>query len=165
MDPFRRTGQNRGRVSAKKKNSGWGGAREGAGRPKTTSETVPHLKREPVRRDDHVHIVMRIDRGLPTIPKRVGRALLEDALEEAGGGRGFKILDAVIVRRELHLLCKASSRKTLARAMQGFSIRMARAFNRHWDRAGRVWSERYGDTVLRTKTQVREARRFFDAHG
>ena len=41
--------------------------------------------------------------------------------------------------------------------MQGLSVRFARRLNRLWERAGRVFADRYHDHVLKTPTEVRNA--------
>jgi putative transposase len=43
----------------------------------------------------------------------------------------------------LHLLAEASERRALSRGLQGLSIRLAKAVNRHLRRSGRVFAERY----------------------
>jgi putative transposase len=57
----------------------------------------------------------------------------------------------------LHLLIEARDQATLARGMQGLSVRIAKALNRHWNRHGTVFSDRYHARALRTPREVRNA--------
>ena len=57
----------------------------------------------------------------------------------------------------LHLIVEAKSREVLSKAMQGLTIRIAKRLNRLWERAGRVFADRYHDHVLKTPTEVRNA--------
>lgn len=43
------------------------------------------------------------------------------------------------------------------RGLQGLFIRVAKALNRLWRRAGKVFGDRYHDRILRTPTEVRSA--------
>jgi len=57
----------------------------------------------------------------------------------------------------LHLIVEAKDRLALSRGMQGLKIRLAKALNRLWGRAGSVFSDRYHAVALRTPRQVRSA--------
>lgn len=46
---------------------------------------------------------------------------------------------------------------SLARGVQGLSVRIARALNRAWGRRGRVFADRYHSRALHTPREVRNA--------
>ena len=58
---------------------------------------------------------------------------------------------------DVHALVEASDERSLSRAMNGLATRIARALNRLWERAGRVFAERYHALYLRTPRAVRNA--------
>lgn len=54
----------------------------------------------------------------------------------------------------IHMIAEASDRASLARRMQGFSIRLAKALNKMMRRRGPVLRERYHARVMRSSRQV-----------
>ena len=60
----------------------------------------------------------------------------------------------------LHLLVDVHGTKNLSRGMQGLTIRIAKALNRHWRRKGRVFADRFHASLLETVTQIRRATRY-----
>jgi putative transposase len=58
----------------------------------------------------------------------------------------------------IHLIVEAP--QATARAMQGFSIRVAKRLNKMMRREGRVFADRYHARPLRTPTEVRRAVRY-----
>jgi hypothetical protein len=52
---------------------------------------------------------------------------------------------------------EVGAHEALSRAMQGFSIRVAKGLNAMMKRAGRVLADRYHAHVLRTPTETRRA--------
>ena len=60
----------------------------------------------------------------------------------------------------LHLLVEAEDRASLSRGMQGLGIRIAKALNRVFARAGQVWADRYHAHVLRTRREAANALRY-----
>lgn len=111
-------------------------------------------------RHEPVLVTMRMRKGLPRLrSKRVLRSLSE-VFELAAERFGFRLVHYSIQNDHLHLICEANHRRALSRGLQGFSIRVARALNRLWDRRGKVFGDRYHDRVLRTPRQVRNALRY-----
>jgi hypothetical protein len=62
-----------------------------------------------------------------------------------------------VLGNHMHLIVEACDRHALARGMQGLGVRLARALNRCWGRAGRVLADRYHAHVLRSPREVRNA--------
>ena len=77
-----------------------------------------------------------------------------------GVRNGQRILGARVVVREQRKVSEAPDRRALTRAIQGFSIRVAKGLNRMMGRKGRVFDDRYHARVLRTPTEVRHAIRY-----
>ena len=134
-----------------------GGERPGAGRPRTSGETVPHTKRPPLSRHEPVHVTTRLLEGLPNM--RTGRTLrvLMRSFADGKERGGFRLLHYAIVGNHLHLLVEADDRRSLSTGLQGLKVRIARALNRLWARRGRVFFERYHEHVLKTPREVYNA--------
>jgi hypothetical protein len=58
----------------------------------------------------------------------------------------------------VHLLVEAEDERALSRGMNGLGVRVARGLNRVMGRRGKVLEERYHGHILRTPTEVRNAR-------
>jgi len=73
---------------------------------------------------------------------------------------GFRLVHFSVQRDHLHLLAEAADRRALSRGMQGLSIRVARAINRHLHRSGKVFADRYHARALKTPRAARWALRY-----
>ena len=62
-----------------------------------------------------------------------------------------------VLGNHLHSLIEASDRRALSRGMQGLAVRLAKALNCWWQRAGRVFADRYHSRALRSPSEVRRA--------
>jgi len=104
--------------------------------------SVPHSKRPELRGE--IHVVLRIRRGLPNLRTPRTYRVLERAFRAAKEKDGFGLAQYSVQQDHLHLVVWAVDKAKLARAMQGFAIRVAKALNRHWKRRiGGVFAERY----------------------
>lgn len=65
-----------------------------------------------------------------------------------------------VQRDHIHMLVEAQNRMRLARGMQGFGVRIAKALNKFWGRTGSVYADRFHSRVLSTPTEVRNALRY-----
>jgi REP element-mobilizing transposase RayT len=104
-----------------------------------------------------VHVTLRLADGLPSLRKRATYRVLLAAL---GGGCerfGMRLVHWSVLGNHMHLIVEACDRHALARGMQGLGVRLARALNRVWGRAGRVLADRYHAHVLRSPREVRNA--------
>jgi len=136
----------------------WGGARRGAGRKRRAPrERVGHRVREEFRGAIPVHVTLRLADGLPSL--REG-ATYRRVLAALGGGCerfGMRLVHWTVLGNHMHLIVEACDRHALSRGMQGLGVRLARALNRWWGRAGRVLADRYHVHVLRSPSEVRRA--------
>jgi REP element-mobilizing transposase RayT len=82
------------------------------------------------------------------------------ALRIGGDRFDVRVVEFSVQGNHVHLLVEAPDRHALARAIQGFSIRVAKGLNRMMGRTGRVFDDRYHARVLRTPTEVRHAIRY-----
>ena len=133
----------------------WGGARRGAGRPRT-SKRVAHVTRPRVTQHIPLHVTLRLVAGLPNLRKRRTFRLVREALglPRAGDAR---IAHYSIQSNHLHLIVEAESTRQLARGVQALSIRLAKRLNRLFARSGRVFADRFHVRPLKTPLEVRRA--------
>jgi REP element-mobilizing transposase RayT len=77
-----------------------------------------------------VHVTLRIAAGVPSL--RDGRLFDEVRFALVAGRErfGFRLVHFSVLSNHLHLLAEVPDRRALALAMQGLSIRVARAVNR-----------------------------------
>jgi putative transposase len=68
-----------------------------------------------------------------------------------------RIVQFAVEGNHVHLVVEAATTEALSRAMQGFSIRVAKGLNAMMRRRGRVVGDRYHARPLRTPTEVRRA--------
>jgi REP element-mobilizing transposase RayT len=136
----------------------WGGARPGAGRPPNGERAgVSHLKRAEVTAKEPVHVTLRVQAGVRSLREpRVFAAVLAGLT--AGRRRfGFRLVHFSVQRDHVHLLVEASNRRSLARGLQGLTIRVARSVNRLLGRNGRLFGDRYQARVLSSPEEVKGA--------
>ena len=148
----------------------WGGRRPGAGRPRSakcglTNERpgVPHLRRPALSHAHPVHVTLRLRRAMPTLRQRTLANAVFAAFRwmkkkaEADACVRARLVEYSVQTNHLHLIVEAADARSLARAMQGLGISLARRLNSRLGRRGGVLADRYHARQLRTPTQVRRA--------
>jgi putative transposase len=139
----------------------WGGKRAGAGRkPSGERAGVSHRSRGDWQTRQPVHVTLRVAPHVWNL--RSGRSfrVLEQAIAAGADRFEARVVDFSVQGNHLHLLVEAPDPQALAKMMQGLSIRIAKGLNRMMGRKGRVFSDRYHAHVLRTPTEVRNARAY-----
>jgi REP element-mobilizing transposase RayT len=139
----------------------WGGARKGAGRPPNGSVAgVSHLRRPVLSHLHPLHVTLRIVAGLPSL--RTWRLFTEVRRALAGGRErfGFRLVHFSVQSNHLHLIAEAADRRSLARGLQGLSVRVARTVNRRLERKGRLFADRYHARALKTPRATHFALRY-----
>jgi REP element-mobilizing transposase RayT len=103
---------------------------------------------------------------LVTMKVLAGLANLRNARRVRGVLRGLRaacdrfetrIVEFSVQSDHVHLVVETRHASSLARAMQGLAVRLARAINRSLERRGKVFADRYHHRVLGTPRQVRNA--------
>lgn len=135
-----------------------GGKRRGAGRkPNGEKAGVSHLVRPQFTRALPVHVTLRMARHVYNLRSRRSFSVIGRAIARAAERFGVRIVLFSVQGNHVHLVVEAADTASLARAMQGFSIRVAKGMNRVMSRRGRVLADRYHAHPLRTPTEVRRA--------
>jgi len=136
----------------------WGGKRAGAGRkPRGARAGVVHRARGEWTRPMPLHVTLRMAPHVYNLRSRRSFRVIEAALRAGGDRFDVRVVQFSVQGNHIHLLVEAPHRRALARAIQGFSIRVAKGLNRMMGRKGRVFDDRYHARVLRTPTEVRHA--------
>lgn len=142
-----------------------GGARPGAGRkPNGPQAGVSHLARPSLLRRAPVHVILRMQRGVCNLRTRRCSTALALAVTVSDQQDGFRLVQFAALEDQIHLLVEADNQEALSRAMQGLSIRIARALNRALSRQGRIFADRYDARVLRTLDEVQAVCRDLAQH-
>ncbi len=84
-------------------------------------------------------------------------AVVGPAIVSAAERFGVRIVQFSVQGNHVHLIVEAVATEALSRAVQGFSVRVARGLNRMMKRRGRVLADRFHAHVLRTPTETRRA--------
>jgi len=140
--------------------SGWGGKRLGAGRKRHGRRGVPHFARERFANALPVHVTVRMAEHVYNLRSRRCFSVLLRAFSSAAERFGVRIVQFAVLGNHMHMLVEASSQGELARAMKGFSVRVARGLNRVMGRRGRVLGERYHSRVLHTPEDAQWIRQY-----
>src|SRR5712691_5413831 len=135
----------------------WGGRRSGAGRPLKKNGRVGHLRREAFPGRFPVHVVLRVLPGVPSLRDEKPFRRIKRAFRLGSDRFGMRMVEFSVQSNHLHFVVEAEDRRALARGMQGLAIRIARGVNRATERRGKVFTDRYHATILRTPTQVKNA--------
>jgi REP element-mobilizing transposase RayT len=140
---------------ARKTNSGWGGRRPGAGRPKTKGVT-PRTKRPPLASRHPAHISLTTKGSVPRLRQPDLREAIEDCLRETKQlRRDFRVVHYSIQDYHLHYIVEAQGRLALSRGMQSLNIRVAKRINKVLGRRGKVFADRYFETIIKSPRQGR----------
>ena len=104
---------------------------------------VPHRERRRFTRRSVVGITLRLIDGLPRLRGKRFIPELREAFQRGCAKAGFAICQFSIQGNHLHLVVEADNHVALAKGMQAFAVRIARAVNRIAGRKGRVFNDRY----------------------
>jgi REP element-mobilizing transposase RayT len=134
-----------------------GGRRLNAGRKRVGPKTAPHVRRERIERLLPVHVTVRMARHVYNLRSRRAFSVVGRAIARAANRFGVRIIEFSVQGNHMHLVVEAAAHEALARAMQGFSIRVAKGLNAMMNRHGHVLAERYHAHILATPGEARWA--------
>jgi REP element-mobilizing transposase RayT len=136
----------------------WGGARRGAGRPRTSDRlrSVPHVARPEHKPRYPVHVTFRARPGIESLRNAKPFAALTAAIA-AASNRCFRSLHFSVQSNHVHALVEADDRGTLSVGVAALKVRAARTLNRALRRRGPVWDGKYHAHPLRTPRETRRA--------
>ena len=135
---------------------GWGGQREGAGRPRVPG-SISHAARPKLACRFPVHVTLKLGESLPNLRTARLIRVVEQCLREGKQRAGFRLVHYGVQAHHLHLIVEAQSAQTLSAGVKGLSVRVAKRLNATLGRSGRVFVERYFSRILKTPRQTRAA--------
>lgn len=138
----------------------WGGRRKGAGRKRSRSSGVSHLRRPALASRYPVLVTLKVRRELRALRTKKRVQLMRRIFVVVCRGEGFRIVDWSIQGNHIHVTVEAANAAALSRGMQGLSIRIARGLNKLSGRSGSVFVDRYHARILTSPREVRNARAY-----
>jgi REP element-mobilizing transposase RayT len=136
----------------------WGGKRRGAGaKPKGEKALVTHASRPRFEKVTPAHVTLRVRSGLPSLRSSRRFAAIRRSFSVARDRFGVRIVEFSVLGNHLHLIVEADSSASLTRAMQGLSIRLAKALNAAMGRKGTLFADHYHSRLLRSPTELAHA--------
>jgi hypothetical protein len=138
----------------------WGGAREGAGRPRIHADDgAAHRRRKRLDgRRVPVHVTLRVRPHVSGL--RRSFRVIQGALRGAQGRFETTLVHFSVQGNHVHLIVESSDERRLASAMKGLSIRIAKAMNRTMGSSGPVMEDRYHTHYLATPREAKNALRY-----
>ena len=115
---------------------------------------VSHHGRAELKERFPVHVTVRIARGLPGLRDRNAYRLLLRSFRAGRDRFGFRLNHYSVQTNHIHMIVEAEDSRSLTRGMQGLQIRIAKALNKLWHRAGKVFADRYHNRILCTPREV-----------
>jgi REP element-mobilizing transposase RayT len=107
-----------------------------------------------------VHVTLRLRAGLPSLRRKQSFRAIHRAFVGGCTQRGFRLVHYSVQTNHLHLIVEATDARSLARAIQGLCVRLARKLNALFQRKGSLFADRYHAHVLVTPREVRSALRY-----
>jgi REP element-mobilizing transposase RayT len=130
-----------------------GQARRPVGRPKKgVRASERHEVRPTLRRNEPVHVTLRVHEDVGRLRRREIYAAVREALITVLPHEDCRIVHLSIQGNHIHLLVEAENRMALARGMQAFQISAAKHINAAVAKAGSWWERRHGGGKRRKGT-------------
>jgi putative transposase len=137
-----------------------GGARKNAGRKRVDPDSVIHYARAKFSRPMAVHVVLTMAKAVYNLRSRRSFTVIARSLFKSSGRFGSSVIEFAVQGDHIHLLLQTASSQMLTKAVQGLEVRIARGLNRMMKRSGKVFADRYFVVILKTPSQVRNARHY-----
>ena len=97
---------------------------------------------------------MRVRNGVWNLRSRRSVRAFLGCFEQSLGRFGARLIEFSVQGNHVHLIIEADSNEMLSRAMQGLSIRIAKALNSLMNRHGHVLADHYHSRLLRSPTEL-----------
>ena len=135
-----------------------GGARTGAGRPRTTTRPrVEHRTRPRVLAREPQHVTLRLRREVGYLRSDRARRAIYRSLARGCERFETRTVYFSVQGDHVHLVVESLDQTALSRAIKGLSVRIARALNKVIGRRGPAFADRYHARGLGSPREVRNA--------
>jgi REP element-mobilizing transposase RayT len=118
---------------------------------------VSHAKRAPHRKDEPMHVVVRLVEGLPSLRQEREYQVVLEAFRRCKERDSFRITQYSVLSNHVHMIIEAADQERLSRGMQGLLISLAKRLGKLWGHVGQVFSDRFFSRALRGPREVRNA--------
>jgi REP element-mobilizing transposase RayT len=120
-----------------------GGRRKGAGRTrKGDRDRVSHAKRPHFDERWPLHVTLRVREGLPPLRHTVCMEVFRQVMQECAEQEGFRVVHWSVQSNHVHMIVEAEDQEALTRGMKRITIRLAKRWNKLWERKGAVFDDR-----------------------
>ena len=130
------------------------------GRPKKAGAGIPHAKRPPVSPDQPHHITIRVRKGTWNLRSQRCFRQIAKAFAVANRRETIRVVHYSVQGNHLHLLVEANDRAAMSNGVRALLISMARRVNDLMDKSGSLFTDRFHEHVLTTRSAVRTALRY-----
>src|SRR4051812_40136922 len=121
---------------------------------------MSHLRRPVLKRRFPVLVTMKVMEHVWNLRSQRCYRALKVAFHNGRERFGFQLNHFSVQGNHLHFIVEAEDERSLARGLQGLTIRMARALNKVMGRSGKVFADRYHAHILRTPNEAANALRY-----
>lgn len=128
------------------------------GRPRGTR--VQHVRRPAVSPASPHHVTVRMRRGVWNLRSQRCFGRISRALRAVQQRAGFRVTHFSVQGNHVHLIVEADDRATLTNGMRALLIRVARSLNRLMGTRGRLYADRYHETVVTSRRQMQVVIRY-----
>ena len=118
---------------------------------------VLHRTRTPLTGREPVLVTLTTQRTIANLRGRRAMQRIIASLSRAKERLGVRNVHYSVQRDHVHLIVEAQEARSLSRAMQGLSVRIAKALNRALGRKGKIFADRFHDRALTSPKQARHA--------
>ena len=125
---------------------------------------VPHRRRPRVSHEP-LHVTLHLIDRLPNLRNHREHRLIVGAIRKCQERFGCRVFGYCVLSNHLHVLIEAVNESTLAQAMKGLEVRIARGLNKLWQRKGSIFRERFHGRVLKTLKDIHRAVRYVIQNG
>jgi hypothetical protein len=130
---------------------------DAASKRQRLKSSVPHRRRPEHDGRNPVRLTLQVRPELGSLRTPERHEIIKGAISDANERFGMRMIEYAIEDSEITFVVEADDEEALTLGAQGLSIRIARGLNRHLDRTGEVFVDRYRTTPLKTEMQVRRA--------
>src|SRR5207248_9771063 len=132
-----------------------GGKRKRASRKlKAPRPKVSHKARAQFDHAAVVLVSLHVATGVWNLRSKRCFGVIEQCFADARERFGLRIVEFSVLGNHIHLVVEADSSSALAKGLQGWAVRIAKALNRVMQRRGTVFDDHYHSHLLRSPTQL-----------
>jgi len=128
------------------------------GRPR--GSRVQHLRRPEVSPRRPHHVTVRVRRHVWNLRSQRCFGLVSAALRAVQRREGFRVIHFSVQGNHLHLIIEAEDRATFTGGARALLIRLAKSLNALMGTRGRVYADRFHETIVTSRRQMQVVVRY-----